>query len=61
MKGDEFLEIGIFFKREDPADFWLWNYEFYNTSINNLKIILQIVKGGKNVSNLQTGRAPWKS
>lgn len=54
-------EFCVPFKREDHSDFWLWNYEFYNTSVNNLKIILQIVKGGKNVSNLQTGRAPWKS
>ena len=37
-------EFCLSFKRKDHADFWLWNYEFYNTSVNNLKIILQIIK-----------------
>ena len=34
------------YKRKEFADHWLWNHEFFNAEVDDLKYILNIVKGG---------------
>lgn len=34
------------YRRQDYDDFWLWNHEFFNAEIDDLKRILNLVKGG---------------
>lgn len=37
------------FRRKDHADFWVWNHEFFNASIPDLKYILNLLGGRKYV------------
>lgn len=32
------------FKRPENADYWLWNFEFYNASIEDLEYIYNLIK-----------------
>lgn len=32
------------YKRKDHEDFWLWNHEFYNASIEDLEYIKSLIK-----------------
>lgn len=32
------------YKRKDHEDFWLWNYDFYNASIEDLEYIKSLIK-----------------
>lgn len=31
------------FRRKDHEDYWIWNYDFYNATINDLKYILNLI------------------
>lgn len=33
------------YKRKDHADYWLWNHEFFNAPIEDLRYIEQLVRG----------------
>ena len=41
------------YKRKEYADFWLWNHDFFNASIEDLEYILKVVKGETNGQNHQ--------
>ena len=41
------------YKRKEFADYWLFNHDFYNAPIEDLKYILKIVKGETNGQNNQ--------
>lgn len=32
------------YKRKDHEDFWLWNHDFYNASIEDLEYIKSLIK-----------------
>lgn len=33
------------YKRPEHEDFWIWNYEFYNAPVEDLRYILKLVEG----------------
>ena len=33
------------YKRPEHEDFWIWNYDFYNAPVEDLRYILKLVEG----------------
>jgi hypothetical protein len=36
------------YKRPEHEDFWIWNYDFYNAPVEDLRYILKLVEGWRN-------------